>query len=130
MHTWLTIANIVMKRSRGGEKGKGKGGKSRSPSRTRSLYRRDQGRRSASSLQLVHVERGKDCAFKHVKPAAAAAPDESKKKKKKKNKKPKKEPRSRSSSRGSDSSKGSQSQRSPRGGKPASIFELSSGMPS
>ena len=104
---------------KGGEKGKGKGGKSRSPSRTRSL--------SPGSRQEIckffaagTCRRGKDCAFKHVKPAAAAAPDESKKKKKKKNKKPKKEPRSRSSSRGSDSSKGSQSQRSPRGGKPAS----------
>ena len=103
---------------KGGEKGKGKGGKSRSPSRTRSL--------SPGSRQEIckffaagTCRRGKDCAFKHVKPAAAAAPDESKKKKKK-NKKPKKEPRSRSSSRGSDSSKGSQSQRSPRGGKPAS----------
>ena len=62
----LTIASIAMK-PKGGEKGKGKSGKSRSPSRTRSL--------SPGSRQEIcnffaagTCKRGKDCAFKHVKP--------------------------------------------------------------
>ena len=111
-------------KSKGEEKGKGKGkkGKSRSPSRTRSM---SPGSRSeiCRFFAAGTCRRGKDCAFKHQKPAAAASSDErkNKKKNKKKSKKDKKGERqaSRSSSRGSNSSKGSQSQRSPRGGKPA-----------
>ena len=114
-------------KSKGEEKGKGKGkgkkGKSRSPSRTRSLS-------PGSRPEICRFfgggtcHRGKECAFKHTKPAAVAASDERKKNKKNK-KKSRKERKnnerkaSRSSSRGSNSSKGSQSQRSPRGGKPA-----------
>ena len=111
-------------KSKGEEKGKGKGkkGKSRSPSRTRSM---SPGSRSeiCRFFAAGTCRRGKDCAFKHQKPAAAASSDErkSKKKNKKKSKKDKKGERqaSRSSSRGSNPSKGPQSQRSPRGGKPA-----------
>ena len=111
-------------KSKGEEKGKGKGkkGKSRSPSRARSL---SPGSRSeiCRFFAAGTCHRGKDCAFKHAKPAAAASSDERKKKKnKKKSRKERKENErktSRSSSRGSNSSRGSQSQRSPRGGKPA-----------